>query len=278
MQHPLLLLMQVQALIHSLAAALDSTPAGQQAEGAVAGAAASIAASLTYFEEHGEAHALCCHCTLAQASGFVVVTASLGCNHQYGPLQLSTVCHLCLRTGIAGYSAGVITAIAVAVAVAVAVSIPGDDYDPSNGWIEVQDVPPDYDQRIIQQVRHLADLAELVAGLMSELMLHQYEVDHNQPTCLPQYFLSRPVVVARRSLRVAWSAISWGSGLGVDYLRGASCALRTCTPIACLSSFTCRIGTTQRRNVVREQAACLPTAPCAHGSFDSTSSGLGQHL
>ena len=48
--------MFTQALIHSLAAALDSTPAGQQAEGAVAGAAASIAASLTYFEEHGAAH------------------------------------------------------------------------------------------------------------------------------------------------------------------------------------------------------------------------------
>lgn len=163
----------MQALIHSLAAALDSTPAGQQAEGAVAGAAASIAASLTYFEEHGEAHGP----SAALYPG--KPQALLGCNHQYGSLQLSTVCHLCLRTGIAGYSAGVITAIAVAVAVAVAVSTPGDDYDPSNGWIEVQDVPPDYDQRIIQQVRYLADLAEFVAGLMTELMLHRYKNDHD---------------------------------------------------------------------------------------------------
>jgi hypothetical protein len=71
-QHHLLLLVDTQALIHSLAAALDSTPAGQQAEGAVAGAAASIAASLTYFEEHGAAHGPPLPSTLA-SSGAVVL-------------------------------------------------------------------------------------------------------------------------------------------------------------------------------------------------------------
>jgi hypothetical protein len=94
-------------------------------------------------------------------------TALLCCNHEHCLQQLSTLATFCPRTGIAGYSAGVITAIAVAVAVAVAVSTPGDDYDPSNGWIEVQDVPPDYDQRIIQQVRCPAALAKFVAGFMS---------------------------------------------------------------------------------------------------------------
>lgn len=35
-----------------------------------------------------------------------------------------------------------------------------------------------------------------------------------------QYFVSRPVLVARRTLRVLWAAARWGSGVGVDYLRG----------------------------------------------------------
>ncbi len=88
------------------------------------------------------------------------------CTHEQRLQQLFTLARFCcLCAGIAGYSAGVITAIAVAVAVAVAISTPGDDYDPSNGWIEVQDVPPDYDQRIIQQVRCPAALAKFVAGI-----------------------------------------------------------------------------------------------------------------
>lgn len=56
------------------------------------------------------------------------------------------------QNGVAGYSAGFITAVAAAVAVAVIASSPGEDYDPSHGWIEVQEVPPEYEQRVLEQV------------------------------------------------------------------------------------------------------------------------------
>jgi hypothetical protein len=130
-------------------------------------------------------------------------------------------------TGAGGYSAGVITAVAVAVAVAIAVSTPGDDYDPSNGWIAVQDVPTAYDQQIVQQVcgafRTVRRLCRLHIWLAVTGVSRDIKPIWNLPSL--QYFVSRPVIVARRSLRVAWSALSWGSGLGVDYLRGARCDL-----------------------------------------------------
>lgn len=49
-----------------------------------------------------------------------------------------------------------------------------------------------------------------------------------------QYFVSRPVVVARRTLRVLWAAARWGSGLGVDYLQGAPPLLLISSPYSSL--------------------------------------------
>lgn len=70
-----------------------------------------------------------------------------------------------MNTGVAGYSAGFITAMAVAVAVAIAASSPQSDYDPSNGWIDTQDVPPIYEKQLLQQVW-------CTASCRSELLHH----------------------------------------------------------------------------------------------------------
>lgn len=45
--------------------------------------------------------------------------------------------------------------VAVAVGFIIVATVPGRDYDPSNGWVEHQEVPAIYDQRILEQVSWL---------------------------------------------------------------------------------------------------------------------------
>lgn len=51
-------------------------------------------------------------------------------------------------------------------------------------------------------------------------MVAALHADWAAPDCLPQYYVSRPVMVTKRALRLLWVAARFGSGLGADYLRG----------------------------------------------------------
>lgn len=88
-------------------------------------------------------------------------------------------------SGHAGYSAGFLAAVALAVAISVAASVPARGWDPLGRWVTWGEVPAIYDSNV-----------------------------------LSQYYASRPVMVARRSLRLLSALAQFGSCLGVDYLRG----------------------------------------------------------
>jgi len=159
--------LHLQSVIHGLAAALESSAAARSAEGSLARAAGNLGAALNAFEQNGEHISTCIslillqpHSTVPRPASALTSTARTGCISrtallsQLWPSPGQQIQRYCFRraAGVAGYSAGFIMSVAILVGFVIVATVPGRDYDPSNGWVEHQEVPAIYDQRILEQV------------------------------------------------------------------------------------------------------------------------------